>query len=572
MRKSKVRIFLLMVMLLLMGVFIPVQASSHETQITFSGEGFNPLYGELEEAEQPQVSDIEDENLGASAVPSYSSVESAGEYFRKKMISRTGSISFKITIPKYTEVDPFEEIFEKALEATASSAPNAGDYLRWHWSRYQYDVIGKQRGGKTEFQYVVKIAYLSTASQETMVTSRVKTVLSSLGISKMKNEYEIVKAIYDYVTKNVSYDYATLEDNSPGKFTAYKALIKKTAVCQGYANLIYRLMRESGIMVRLVAGSSFGESHAWNIVRINGKYYNLDSTWDAGSSPNKYEYFLISKSQFDRSHVRDAMFRTSAFNSAQPMATAAYVPASAAPVSYSIKYVLNGGINDAKNPAKYFSQTVTLADPARKGYEFAGWYKDKAMTKRITKIPKYAAQRYTLYAKWSKISVDKTTLTGYRSTGKYLYVYFKQVSGASGYRVAYSTTSDYSEKTTKFALVQRGTSRGVVKLSDAGNSNKRYYVRVRAFKLDSSGSRVYGSYSGTTSGNKISYILNGGTNNVHNVLYRYNYEVTLKSPTRKGYTFQGWYTGKSYKNKITKISKASAGNYTLYAKWRKNNN
>ena len=48
------------------------------------------------------------------------------------------------------------------------------------------------------------------------------------------------------------------------------------------------------------------------------------------------------------------------------------------------------------------------------------------------------------------------------------------------------------------------------------------------------------------------------------------YIGTLKNPTRKGYTFLGWYTDKACKKRITKIPAGSYGNLTLYAKWKVN--
>lgn len=70
--------------------------------------------------------------------------------------------------------------------------------------------------------------------------------------------------------------------------------------------------------------------------------------------------------------------------------------------TYSIKYKLNGGTNNSKNPKKYTvtSSTFTLKNPKRKGYIFAGWYKDSAFTKKISRIEKGSAGNITLYAKW----------------------------------------------------------------------------------------------------------------------------------------------------------------------------
>ena len=70
----------------------------------------------------------------------------------------------------------------------------------------------------------------------------------------------------------------------------------------------------------------------------------------------------------------------------------------------------------------------------------------------------------------------------------------------------------------------------------------------------------------------VTYELKGGTNAKDNPA-KYNIKtatITLKNPTRKGYTFKGWYTDSGYKKQITQIKKGSTGNKTLYAKWSAN--
>ena len=69
----------------------------------------------------------------------------------------------------------------------------------------------------------------------------------------------------------------------------------------------------------------------------------------------------------------------------------------------------------------------------------------------------------------------------------------------------------------------------------------------------------------------ITYNLNKGKNNKSNPT---SYNITtktikLKNPTRKGYTFKGWYSDKKCTKKVTQIKKGSTGNVTLYAKWKK---
>ena len=60
--------------------------------------------------------------------------------------------------------------------------------------------------------------------------------------------------------------------------------------------------------------------------------------------------------------------------------------------------------------------------------------------------------------------------------------------------------------------------------------------------------------------------LNGGKNNASNPSTYDGSRVSLKNPTRKGYTFAGWYTSSSYRTKVTALT---SGSYTLYAKWKK---
>jgi uncharacterized repeat protein (TIGR02543 family) len=76
------------------------------------------------------------------------------------------------------------------------------------------------------------------------------------------------------------------------------------------------------------------------------------------------------------------------------------------PVSYKIKYVLNGGTNSEKNPNYYNSDsTVKLKKPTRKGYTFSGWYTTKEFdSAKVTQIGQGTTGAVTLYAKWTPVT------------------------------------------------------------------------------------------------------------------------------------------------------------------------
>ena len=121
-------------------------------------------------------------------------------------------------------------------------------------------------------------------------------------------------------------------------------------------------------------------------------------------------------------------------------------------VGYKITYKLGKGKNNDQNPEYYYNQKVNLKAASKKGYAFKGWYTDSKYTKKITTIAKNSKKNITVYAKCEKVVVKKGAVKKETVTG---------------------------------------TSTTLSKLS----KGKNYYVKVRAYKKDSTGAKVYGSFS-----------------------------------------------------------------------------
>ena len=159
-------------------------------------------------------------------------------------------------------------------------------------------------------------------------------------------------------------------------------------------------------------------------------------------------------------------------------------------VPYKITYKLNKGKNNASNTSTYYGKKVTLKNPSRKGYAFAGWYTDAKFKKKITSISNSAKSDYILYAKWTKVKVAKASLTSAKnSKSKQILLKYKKVSGAKGYEISYSTNKKFKKVVTKKNTAK--TSYTISKLK----KGKIYYVRIRAYRMDSTGKKVYGKYS-----------------------------------------------------------------------------
>lgn len=160
--------------------------------------------------------------------------------------------------------------------------------------------------------------------------------------------------------------------------------------------------------------------------------------------------------------------------------------------SYKINYRLNKGKNNQSNPSNYTTKDIKLKAPERKGYTFDGWYTDKNFTNQIKTIKASTKQNITVYAKWTKVTKPSKpnikSVTNVKGN-KLKVILKKKVAGARGCEISYSTDKKWKKSVKTVTL--KGTAKTITKLK----KNKTYYVRVRAYKLDSAGEKVYGSYS-----------------------------------------------------------------------------
>lgn len=157
---------------------------------------------------------------------------------------------------------------------------------------------------------------------------------------------------------------------------------------------------------------------------------------------------------------------------------------------YTITYKLYGGTNNKANPTTFTKTSAfTLKNPTRTGYTFLGWYTSSKFQTKVTKIVKGTEKNYTLHAKWQKVTVSKATIKTLKSTAKKkAVVSWNAVSGAKGYEITYSRDKKFKSKKTVTITSRTKTLTGLV-------SGKTYYVKVRAYKIDSTGKKVYGTSS-----------------------------------------------------------------------------
>lgn len=213
---------------------------------------------------------------------------------------------------------------------------------------------------------------------------------------------------------------------------------------------------------------------------------------------------------------------------------------------YGISYVLNGGSNHKSNVGVYYNQAVKLYNPSRSGYSFKGWYADSKYKTRVTSYKKGTKGNKKLYAKWSKNT--------YRITYK--------LNGGKNTKAnpsTYSVTSSISLKNPS----RKGYS------FKGWYSDSKYKNKVTNIKKRTGNLTLYAKWSAASY--RITYKLNGGKNTKSNPsTYSVTSSISLKNPSRKGYSFKGWYSDSRYRTRVKTIKKGTTGNKTLYAKWSKN--
>ena len=275
----------------------------------------------------------------------YSTLDEAATYLKEQMIARNESITVRISTSAVTNVKTLgNDILNKAYAFKKGDSGQAGDALRlWKSCSVRYSQTS------TSYKITYTFRYYTTAEQEAELTQAVNNALAGLNLAG-KTDYEKIKSIHDYICDNVDYDYEGLEDSTNTiKYTAYSALIYGKAVCNGYTMLFYRMCMDAGIPTRIITGYGKDDAHAWNIVELDGYYYNIDTTWDGQSSVTKQTYFLKCTGDFPY-HTRDEEYLTEEFNTAFPMAETPYVD-----------YSLLAGPLEAEN----YNYTFTTIDGAQ---------------------------------------------------------------------------------------------------------------------------------------------------------------------------------------------------------------
>nr|MCR5624392.1 transglutaminase-like domain-containing protein [Lachnospiraceae bacterium] len=144
----------------------------------------------------------------------------------------------------------------------------------------------------------INYKYFETTAQTEYVNKETPQILSELNVANMSN-YDKVKTIHDYVCNHITY-----VDDADNCSSAYSAYSTGKGLCNSYALCMYKLLVSAGVPCKWIGGTAGtgrdSGGHAWNIVALGDKWYNLDATWDDSEDGTiLYDYFLKGSNDFD---------------------------------------------------------------------------------------------------------------------------------------------------------------------------------------------------------------------------------------------------------------------------------
>lgn len=215
--------------------------------------------------------------------------------------------------------------------------------------------------------------------------------------------------------------------------------------------------------------------------------------------------------------------------------------------TYTVSYDVNGGNESYRDATVSEGGKVTLpADPTRDGYKFLGWFTEREGGSKVSSDT-VVTGNMTVHARWERIIPT--------------YTVSYDVNGGNG---SYSPTT--VKEGEKITLPADPTRDGYEFLgwftapTDGG--------RVTENTIVTGAMTIYAHWDEIETTFTLTYDTDGGEH-IDSVTLADGDRLPLPTPTRRGYTFLGWYDAKTGGNRLTSGTSTISGDMTVYARWQK---
>lgn len=217
----------------------------------------------------------------------YSDIESLSKRLEEELL--TGNDFFTVYLDRL-DVDAIRAINEKLDGVYGSGAT----YQQVGMVGNTYKKVRITIQHSTNY-YVVQACLKQTPIPDTEPKAKqlykaVVDIMDSV-ITEEMSDFDKELALHDYLVTHCTYSENTDQPSTSDIYRAYGALVNHNAVCNGYAEALQLLFKCVGLESEFVIGLAGGVDHAWNLVKLDGKWYHLDATWD-DPLPDTREYAI----------------------------------------------------------------------------------------------------------------------------------------------------------------------------------------------------------------------------------------------------------------------------------------
>lgn len=260
--------------------------------------GYIPVEEEAEQIPQEEAENLsnilsngslgEELSFAEEYYPYYAMLEEDMKLLYKQIYANASELTTSFTPTVSVDVNRLKNVFEAVCN----------DHPELFWLETGYSCKYLKNGSCVEItlQYNDTADRLEASKEELSIC--VESILENARM--LGSNYEKERYVHDALRILTEYDGSADKNQS-----AYSALVEGKSVCAGYARAFQYLLQQLGIPCYYCTGYS-GENHAWNIVKLDGVYRNVDVTWD-DTDPYTYDYFNKTDEEFSGTHVRTGL-------------------------------------------------------------------------------------------------------------------------------------------------------------------------------------------------------------------------------------------------------------------------
>lgn len=229
----------------------------------------------------------------------YSTLNEREQLIYNQIVSGVSSFEKKITL-SMTE----QKEVERAYDAVMS------EHSELFWMEGYTFTIYEVAGQAVECVFEPRYSLTQKEAEEKKAGIDAYTAKFLSEAAFAQTDYDKTKFTYEYIINGTDY-YLHAKDSQ----NICSVILYGESVCMGYARAMQYLLKQLGVVSIVVSGTADGETHAWNLIKMDEDFYYVDATWgepnisgtnsDIGNHIN-YTYFGLTTEEMQRTYNVDS--------------------------------------------------------------------------------------------------------------------------------------------------------------------------------------------------------------------------------------------------------------------------